>query len=208
MTKNPAEELLGISGKAAIVTGAAGGIGNAVTKLLSSLEVNIVGVDLKFPPDWESNSKNSVTSLVGDVSKPECAEEAVRVCKQTYGGVHILVNNAGIMIGGSIFDLKMNNWSRTMEVNLQGYLNFAKAVVPEMVNSKMKGRIVNTSSIDGIFAEPGILAYSAAKAAIIILTKCLAIELARHQITVNSVAPGWVDTPMATSVLAKEQPMS
>ena len=87
-----------------------------------------------------------------------------------------------------------------MAVNVGGYRNFARAAAQEMKKRK-SGKIINTSSIDGMMAEPGILAYSASKGAIIIMTKCMASELAPYGITVNSIAPGWCDTFFGTGML-------
>jgi len=88
-----------------------------------------------------------------------------------------------------------------MEVNLNGYRNFAGAVASLMIKKGIKGRIVNISSVDGMMAEPGIVSYSASKGAIIVFTKCLAIELAPYDIRVNSISPGWCDTPGGTGGL-------
>jgi len=91
-----------------------------------------------------------------------------------------------------------------MGVNLKGYRNFARAVATLMIKKRIKGRMVNISSVDGIMAEPGILPYSASKGAIIAFTKCLAVELAPYDIRVNSIAPGWCDTPGGTGRLNAE----
>ncbi len=198
---------LGLSEKSAIVTGAGGGIGSAITRALLDFGANVVGVDQKFAEDWPGPShkdQQHTLSLVGDVSKTETAENTLSACLKKFGKLDILVNNAGIITGGSVLNLKMEGWKRIMDVNLGGYLNFARIAALEMTKGN-QGRIVNTSSVDGIFAEPGILAYSSSKGAIIMLTKCMAIELAPHNITVNSIAPGWVDTPMGTGVLNPQQ---
>ncbi len=197
---------LGLEGKSAIVTGAGGGIGSAITRALIECGSTVVGVDQKFPPDWPGaiDGADNLVSVFGDVSNVQTAEKALATCVDNFGKLDILINNAGIILGGSILNFKTEDWKRVIDVNLGGYLNFARVTAPDMVKRK-KGRIVNISSIDGIFAEPGILAYSSSKGAIIMLTKCLAIELAPYYITVNSIAPGWVDTPMGIGVLNEHQ---
>ncbi len=194
--------LLGLRGKAAIVTGAGGGIGSSVAGLLATLGVGVVAVDKSFKAGLFSGAATrKVVRFQADVTDAKGAEEAVRLCTEKFARLDILVNNAGFIKGGSIFDYKEEEWDRLLAVNLGGYRNFARAVAKQMVKNKTHGRIVNVSSVDGVMAEPGILAYSASKAAIIIFTKCLAMELAPHGIRVNSVGPGWVETPMGGELL-------
>jgi NAD(P)-dependent dehydrogenase (short-subunit alcohol dehydrogenase family) len=191
-------QMLGLSEKSAIITGAAGGIGGAEVKLLSQLGVNVVAVDLKSAEFPRSGGK--VVKMEGDVSDYSTAEKAVELCLNEFGKVNILVNNAAINIGGSVLDFKSEDWDKTMRVNIGGYRNFARAAALEMKKRK-SGKIINTASVDGMQAEPGILAYSATKGAIIIMTKCMASELAPHGITVNAISPGWCDTFFGTGML-------
>lgn len=184
-----------------MVTGAGGGIGSSTAKLLARLGVGVVAVDKTFKPGLFSRSSGGVVELVADVTDYAKATQAVDLCVKKFGRLDVLVNNAGFIRGGSIFDYKEEEWDRLVDVNLGGYRNFARAAAETMVKRKTKGAIVNTSSVDGIMGEPGILAYSATKGAIIIFTKCLALELAQYGIRVNSVAPGWVDTPMGGKLL-------
>jgi NAD(P)-dependent dehydrogenase (short-subunit alcohol dehydrogenase family) len=191
-------ELLGLSGKSAVVTGAGRGIGEAETKLLSKLGVNVVAVDLKFGEAAQYGER--IVKLEADVASQDSASRAVELCLKQFGKIDILVNNAAVNIGGSILDYKPDDWERVMAVNVGGYRNFARAAATEMKRNR-SGRIVNTASVDGIMAETGILAYSASKGAIIIMTKCMASELAPFGITVNAIAPGWCDTIGGTGML-------
>jgi 3-oxoacyl-[acyl-carrier protein] reductase len=193
---------MGLAGKVAIVTGAAGGIGKNTAKLLSELGARVFAIDKAFKST--SGRKKSFVSHRADVSDPDQVRRAVNGCIDLFGTVDILVNNAGIIKGGSILNLQDEDWNKILGVNLMGYLNFARNVSAYMVKQKVKGKIVNVSSVDGLYAEPGIIAYSTSKGAIVMLTKALAIELAPFGIRVNSVAPGWVDTPMGTGVLDKK----
>lgn len=199
---SPESELLGLAGKAAVVTGATSGIGRETAKLLSSLGANVVAVGRTFKPDTlPAKTRGEIVRFEADVSDENKAGQAVDVCLSKFGRMDVLVNNAGMIKGGSIFDYKKEDWNRILDVNLGGYRNYARAAAKAMVEQKTEGRIVNVASVDGIAAEPGVLAYSASKGAIIIFTRCLAIELAQHGIRVNAVAPGWVDTPMGTGLL-------
>ncbi len=192
-------QLLGLSGKAAIVTGGARGIGRAEAKLFSKLGVNVVAVDLHFDFVPEEGP-GKVVRLQADVSDSNSADKAVSTCMNEFGRLDILVNNAAVNKGGTVLDYKTDEWDQTMGVNIEGCRNFARVAASEM-KKKRSGRIINTSSVDGIMAEPGILAYSATKGAIIIMTRCMASELAPYGITVNSIAPGWCDTPFGTGML-------
>jgi NAD(P)-dependent dehydrogenase (short-subunit alcohol dehydrogenase family) len=194
-------KLLGLYGKSAIVTGAAGGIGGAETDLFTKLGMNVVAVDLNFKEKrTESENSGNLVTLEADVSQFESAEKAVTRCMDEFGRLDVLVNNAAVNKGGTILDYKLDEWQRTLDVNINGCRNFARAAANEM-KKKNSGRIVNTSSVDGMLAEPGILAYSATKGAIIIMTKSMASELAPFGITVNSIAPGWCDTFFGTGML-------
>ncbi|MCL4355244.1 MAG: SDR family oxidoreductase [Nitrososphaerota archaeon] len=191
-------ELLGLAGKAAVVTGATSGIGRETARLLAGLGAEVVAVGRKFRQD---TLPGGVVRFEADVSDPGRAADAVAECVSKFGKVDILVNNAGTIKGGSLLDFRKEDWDRIMDVNLGGYRNYASAAAKAMVAAGTRGRIVNVASVDGISAEPGVLAYSASKGAIIMFTKCAAIELAPHGIRVNAVAPGWVDTPMGTGLL-------
>jgi NAD(P)-dependent dehydrogenase (short-subunit alcohol dehydrogenase family) len=192
-------QLLGLSGKSAIVTGAARGIGGAETRLFSKLGVNIVAVDLDFREEFE-DAPGKIIKLKADVSDVSSPEKAVSKCIEEFGRLDILVNNAAVNKGGTVLNYKPEEWDQTLDVNIGGCRNFSRAAANEM-KKKRSGRIINTSSVDGMMAEPGILAYSATKGAIIIMTRCMASELAPFGITVNSIAPGWCDTPFGTGML-------
>jgi NAD(P)-dependent dehydrogenase (short-subunit alcohol dehydrogenase family) len=199
--------LIGIAGKSAIVTGAAGGIGRATVELLSGLGANVLAVDQAAAvPAWTGNGPGRIVPFQADVADEARAEEAVRNAVAEFGGLDILVNNAGMLRGGSLLEMKREDTHRIMDVNLGGYLNYSRAASAWMVKSGKGGggRIVNVSSLNAFLAESGIVAYAASKGAILMLTRCTAVELAPYGIRVNSVAPGWVDTPMGTGFLDRE----
>ena len=199
---NPESKTLGLTGQAAVVTGATKGIGRATARLLADLGVDLVAVGRKFEKDtFPAKTKGRIIRFDADVSDERKAEEAVTTCMKKFGKIDILVNNAGMLKGGSILDFRREDWDRIMDVNLGGYRNYAREASLSMTKNKIAGRIVNVASVDGISAEPDVLAYSASKGAIIMFTRCMAIELAPYGIRVNAIAPGWVDTAMGTGVL-------
>jgi len=207
MSQKRAVEMLGLEGKSAIVTGASRGIGEAIAKALVALDVNVVGVGRTFPNDWETKFQDPkrVSRLVGDVSDPSTAETALKMCLDKFGDINILVNNAGIVISMNILNLNLDDWEKIMDTNLKGFVYFAKSVAPELVKRKNGGRIVNVSSVAAEFYESGLLAYTTTKGAINSLTKGLAVDLAPHNITVNAVAPGWINTTMGAGSMSKEK---
>ena len=207
MSQKGPGEMLGLQGKNAIVTGASKGIGEAIARALVEFGVSVVGVGRTFPAEWENQFQNSdkVSKLVGDVTNPITAEDALKICLDKFGGIDLLVNNAGIVISNSILNLNEGDWDRVITTNLKSFLYFSKIVAPELVKRNRGGRIVNISSVAADFYESGLLAYTTSKGAIDSLTKGLAVDLAPHNITVNGIAPGWVSTSMGAGAMSKEQ---
>jgi NAD(P)-dependent dehydrogenase (short-subunit alcohol dehydrogenase family) len=207
MSEKVATDMLGLEGKSAIVTGASRGIGEAISRSLVDLGVNVVGVGRTFPADWEAKFRDStkVSKLVGDVTDPVTANNALKACLDRFGGIDILVNNAGIVISTGILNLNLDDWEKQIATNLKSILYFSRVVAPELVKRKKGGKIVNISSVAADFYESGLLAYTTSKGAVDSLTKGLSIDLAPHNITVNGIAPGWVSTSMGAGLMSKEQ---
>jgi len=206
MPESKAVEMLGLEGKSAIVTGASRGIGEAIARALVSAGVGVVGLGRTFPNNWEAQfeDQGKVLRLVGDVSDPSTAERALKAALGQYGKIDILVNNAGIVINTGIANLNMEDWDKMMDTNLKSFVYFSRAVCPELIRQK-NGRIVNVSSVAAEFYESGLLAYTTTKGAINSFTKALAVDLGPHNVTVNAVAPGWVNTTMGAGSLSKEK---
>ena len=189
--------------RVAIVTGAGSGIGAATAKRLAAEGARVVAADwneegaAKVAAEIEA-AGGKATALKCDVSKKADAEAAVKKALDAFGGLHVLINNAGITRDGFAKKLGEDKWDQVLAVNLKGtFLMCQAAMLPMM--EKNHGRIVNTASI-AVLGNPGQANYSASKAGVIGLTRTLALELSRNQITVNCVAPGATDTAMFQGV--------
>jgi 2-dehydro-3-deoxy-L-rhamnonate dehydrogenase (NAD+) len=182
-----------LSGKNAVVTGGAQGIGRAVVErfLDSGAAVAIWDLDAKLAEKTASEfkSRGRVAAVPVDVTKLADVERARDDTVKALGGIHILVNNAGIA-GPTMkmWDVKPEEWTRTMNVNVDSQFYCCRAIVPLMI-AKNYGRIVNVASIAGKEGNPNAAAYSVSKAGVIALTKSLGKELASYDIAVNCVTP-------------------
>ncbi|WP_415875165.1 3-oxoacyl-[acyl-carrier-protein] reductase [Clostridium sp.] len=201
-----------LKGKNAIVTGASRGIGRAIAIKLAELGANVV-------LNYRSNL-NSVQEVVkkveekgvkalaikGDVSSFDDAKRIVDEAIENFGSIDILVNNAGITKDTLLMRMKEEDFDKVIEVNLKGVFNCTKHVVPVMLKQR-SGRIINISSVVGLSGNAGQANYAAAKAGIIGFTKSIAKEIGSRGITVNAIAPGYVQTDMteALSDKVKEQ---
>ncbi|MCO4855972.1 SDR family oxidoreductase [Herbaspirillum sp. WGmk3] len=194
--------------RVALVTGGAMGIGASISAQLAAKGHTVLVADINL----EAASKTAdalvaaghrAAALQMDLGSPEAIAQAFAHIEKDYGRCDVLVNNAGVARTYSFLDYPLDNWLQTMNVNVTGVLLAGQHAARLMV-SKGWGRIVNISSISGIRAGAGRTAYGTSKAAVIGLTRQMAIELAQYGITVNSVAPGPVDTPM-TQAMHSEQ---
>ncbi len=187
-------------GRVALVTGGTRGIGAAISIALRdagySVAANYGGNDeaaAKF------NSETGIATYKWDVGDFGACQEGVSEVKGALGPVEILVNNAGITRDAMLHKLDKDNWDAVIRTNLDSCFNMSRQVIDDMRNAGF-GRIINITSINGQKGQLGQTNYSAAKAGIIGFTKALAQETARKGITVNCVAPGYVDTDMVADV--------
>lgn len=179
------------AGRVAIVTGAAGALGRAVAEQLVERGASVVAVDVdEAVAGLESET---VAALAGDVSLAETAERAVALARERFGGLDVLVCNAGLIVWKPVVETTEEEWDRVQAVNVKGTFLFCRAAIPAM-RERGGGAIVSTASISGLVGLPSQSAYSASKGAIVQLTRQLAVELA-PEIRVNAVAPGAIDTP-------------
>lgn len=192
-----------LEGKVAIVTGGSRGIGRAIALGLAGRGADLAlcsrkleGVE-KVAGEVRDIGRKALAASVHNADG-EAIRGFVKKVRQEMGRVDILVNNAGTNpVYGPLIEVTDEAWDKLMEVNLKGYFMFSRAVAPVMIEQKW-GRIINIASIAGFRPEPGIGAYSVSKAGVVMLTKVLARELAQHNILVNAIAPGVIETRLST----------
>lgn len=191
--------------KCAIVTGAAKGIGRAIALKLASLGANIV-LNYRSSEEKAIEVENEIKELgvevlrvKGDISNTSDVENMINKAKEKFGKIDIMVNNAGITKDTLILRMKEEDFDSVIDVNLKGVFNCLKAITPIMVRQK-EGKIINLSSVVGLSGNAGQVNYAASKAGVIGMTKSLAKEVGSRGITVNAVAPGFIETDM-TNVL-------
>ncbi|MBX3729070.1 MAG: 3-oxoacyl-[acyl-carrier-protein] reductase [Candidatus Sumerlaeia bacterium] len=197
-----------LSGKVALVTGAGQGIGRAI-----ALHLAAMGAAVLVNARGETTTASTVEAvtaaggkaigLAGDVADPAVCTALVDKAVKDLGGLHILVNNAGITRDGLIMRMKDEDWDAVLDTNLKSAFLLSRAACRPLMKNRW-GRIINVTSIVGVIGNPGQANYCASKAGMIGLTKSLAKELASRNIQVNAVAPGFIQTRM-TDELTEEQ---
>jgi 3-oxoacyl-[acyl-carrier protein] reductase len=190
----------GLQGKTAIVTGAAGGIGRAVTRRLLDEGCNVLAVDLTedaLRQAAPAGFDERLALFAADVASEAGAEAYVAAAAARFGGVDLFVNNAGVFgPRKTLADFSLEEFDQVMAVNLRGVFLGMRAVLRRMIEQGRGGAIVNTSSVGALSFHPNCSVYNASKSAVITLTKVAASENGRHGIRVNAVCPGLTDTPM------------
>lgn len=197
---------MSLQGRVAIVTGAAQGIGRAIAESLAQAGADIVVADLDPSRAVETVSAverlgRKALSVKVNVADATDAKAMVEHVLKTWGKVDILVNNAGITRDGLLLRMKEEDWNLVLQVNLNGTFNCTKAALQSMTKQRY-GRIVNIASIVGVIGNAGQANYSASKAAVIGFTKTVGREYASRNVTVNAVAPGFIDTAMTQGLPA------
>ena len=196
-----------VTGKVAIVTGGSRGIGFATAKILSEngAKVIITGKDKKRLEKATSEISGSI-GIIGDIRNTQDVKNVVSKTVKKFGRIDILVNNAGIFPKiKQLHKIEDNEWDEVLDVNLTGQFRFTREVIPYL--QKTSGSIINISSDAGLKAYQGFNAdaYSASKAALIVLTKCWALEYSKDKIRVNCICPGVVDTDMTKPFLKTQK---
>lgn len=193
-----------LTGKTALITGASQGIGEGIARVFARHGANLILLDISDEieklADELGGRGHRCTAVKADVRDFASVQAAVARAKETEGRIDILVNNAGVCRLGNFLDMSEEDRDFHIDINIKGVWNVTKAVLPEMIKRK-DGRIVMMSSVTGdMVADPGETAYALSKAAIVGLTKSLAVEYAQSGIRVNAICPGYVRTPMAESI--------
>ncbi|MEE8302675.1 MAG: SDR family oxidoreductase [Candidatus Tectomicrobia bacterium] len=204
---------MGFTGKTVLITGAGAGIGRAAAELFAGKGARVAIADInqqnaEATADAIRQSGGDATAFVADVSQRTSVNDAVAAVRSTYGPINILVNNAGIAHAPvQIVDADETTWHRILQVNLKSVLFCCQAVVPQMIEQG-GGRIVNTASTASKIPRWDIGPYCVSKAGVLHLTRCLGMELAPYQITVNAIGPGATITNLRQHSGLQEAPGS
>lgn len=198
-----------LEGRVALVTGASRGIGAIIAARLARAGAS-VGVNYRSSQDRAAEVVDSITNQGGeamlvpaDVSEEKSAEAAVKQVVDRWGRIDILVNNAGITRDRLLLRMTVADWDQVLNVDLRGAFLCTKYVMPHLIRQR-QGRIVNISSVVGIGGNPGQANYAAAKAGLIGFTKSVAREVASRNVTVNALAPGFIDSGGMVDQLSDE----
>jgi len=199
---------MNFEGQAALITGAGRGIGKTIALKLAVSGADIILVDMSPEMDdvrkeIEGMNRKCLTFQV-DVTDLEAIYAMVNNIIEELGEIHILVNNAGITQDNLFMRMKPEQWSKVIDVNLNGVFNVTKAVIRSMVKQRY-GKIINISSVVGFSGNPGQVNYSSTKSALVGFTKSLAREVGTRGVTVNAVAPGFIDTVMTQALNESQQ---
>ena len=200
-------EFMSLQGRIAVVTGAAQGIGRAIAESLAAAGADIVVADLDPGRSQETVAAveklgRKALNVKVNVADSNETKSLVEQVIKAWGKIDILVNNAGITRDGLLLWMKDEDWNLVMQVNLNGTFNCTKAVLQPMTKQRY-GRIVNIASIVGVMGNAGQANYAASKAAVIGFTKTVGREYASRNVTVNAVAPGFIDTAMTHGLPAE-----
>src|SRR4030095_13992352 len=194
-----------LANKVALVTGAGAGIGRATVMLFAQEGARVVAQDVNADTAQETvqlikQAGGEAVSMGGDVTSSAEAETIVKKAMDTYGRLDVLFNNAGIWRGGTILDISEEDWDRTMSVNVKGIYLVSRYAVQQMMRQE-SGSIINAASEAALRGSPMSAAYHASKGAVLLLTKCMAVDFGRYGIRVNCICPGIIDTQMADQLL-------
>ncbi len=194
--------------KSAVVTGAARGIGRELVLAMSEAGAKVLAADRDGPGLDKTCSLvggPGATPLVLDLLEDGAEKRVVRGAVDAFGGIDVLINCAGVFPSSPALEMAAEEWDFVLGLNLRTPFLLSQAVARHMVGVGKGGNIVNVASAAGAIARPGVAHYCASKAGLIMLTKVLAIEWAEHEIRVNSVAPGLVETPGVEDLLRTEE---
>lgn len=197
MSEGPSIDLTGVR---VLVTGAGRGLGRGIAQAFATwgAGVGLADAALDAARETQKTLGSQAPTWLGrmDVADEAEVERGVEACWEALGGIDLLVNNAGVLSVAAVIDLEATEWRRVMEVNATGTFLASRAVVRRMIGAGRPGSVVSIASIGGKRGDPNIAHYNASKFAVIGFTQALAREVAQHDILVNAICPGVVETPM------------
>jgi meso-butanediol dehydrogenase/(S,S)-butanediol dehydrogenase/diacetyl reductase len=185
-----------LTGKVALISGGGTGIGAATARLFAAEGANVVVTGRRPEPIQAVAAEVGGLAVPGDTSDPAHAIEAVATATSTFGGLDVVVANAGVGFGGSVGDVGDEHWRRTLDVNLTGPMVLTRASLPAMLE-RGGGSVVLVSSVNGLVGTTDSAAYGTSKAGLLGLARSIAVDYGPRGIRANALCPGWVVTPMA-----------
>jgi len=202
-----------LEGKVCLVTGGSRGIGEAIARTFVAHGARVViasrkpeGVSAAAESIGKEHGADRVVGIAAHAGKEEDCARLVRETIERFGQVDVLVNNAGTNpYFGPMLNVDMSAWEKTFETNLKGYFWCARDVAKHCLGRNAPGSIINVASVAGLVGSPLQGVYGATKAAIISMTKTLAVELGPSRIRVNAIAPGFIDTRLASAILKNDE---
>jgi NAD(P)-dependent dehydrogenase (short-subunit alcohol dehydrogenase family) len=204
-----AAEMFTLKGRVALVTGASSGLGVQFAKALADNGAAVALVArradrLKSLKDEIEGKGGRAVAIEADVTDHAAIARAFDAAEKAFGTVTILVNNAGIAHGGRAVEMPPEEWRKVLSTNLDAVFFWAQEAARRLLAAKKQGAIVNIASVLGLAVSKGAVAYAAAKAGVVQVTKALAVELAFKGVRVNAIAPGWFVTEMNDDYLSSE----
>ena len=198
------------SEKVVLVTGAAGGIGLACAEAFADDGYRIMLVDIKDSVAdaarvLSETSGAQTAAVVADLSDSDQTRELIEKTVSVFGRIDVLVNNAGIIVTGDILDLDEADFDKVLDVNLKAYFILGQAAARQMIRQGAPGNIINMSSVNALLAIPNQLAYTVSKGGVNQLTRAMSIALAPHNIRVNAIGPGSIQTDVLKAVMTDQE---
>lgn len=195
-----------LKGKKALVTGATGGLGAEIARALhkQGASLAISGTRKEKLEALAQELGDRVHVLPCDLSNPESTTRLIPETEAALGGLDILVNNAGLTQDGLMLRMSDDQWSKVIDVNLSSVFRLSREAIKGMMKQRA-GRIINITSVVGVTGNPGQTNYAASKAGLIGLSKSLSIEVATRGVTVNCIAPGFIESPMTDALNDKQR---
>jgi len=194
-----------LSGRRAVVTGAARGIGAAIAATFVAESASVAVLDILDEELATTAGRIGASPHVADLRDPEASRAAMTEAIAALGGIDVLVNNAGILRFGPFLEISPDEWDEMFEVNVRSMVVTSQVAATAMIAAGRGGKIINMASMGGKVGSPGQAHYAASKAAVISLTRVAAMELGEHGITVNCLCPGYVLTEMGAATRTPEK---